>query len=90
MLLSRQSSINSSIDPDGDDDAGMYDEDQVTVDSMPPKKVKKTPQTLAKLPVHVLYHVMEYMNWDWFVELRNSMTEDENSSVNIYIFLKSQ
>ena len=81
MLLSRQSSINSSIDPDD----GVYDEDQIISDSMSPKKVKKTHPTLAKLPVHVLYHIMEYMNWDWFVELKKSMTNDESSSVNILI-----
>ena len=60
--LSRQSSVNSSIDSEGE---------SLEIDVQPQPIVHT-------LPLHVLYYIMEFMNWDWFENLREKVEEQED------------
>jgi hypothetical protein len=38
---------------------------------------------ISELPVHVLYHILEYLHWDWFEELYEYEEDASPSSPNV-------
>ena len=72
MLLCRQSSINSSLSRQSSLSSSIDLEDEFDTGTQPQP-------VIHRLPLYVIYHIMEFMNWDWFENLQVKSVQNEES-----------
>eukprot|EP01038_Epipyxis_sp_PR26KG_P012587 gene12587-16879_t len=82
----KQNSNNSSNDSNDEYNTKMPADD--TSPKSPQHKVSIKPKTLSSLPKYVIYNILEFMNWDWFINV--TIEEDWNEEVSEYEYLSGR